>query len=252
MELGLDGKRALVTGGSAGIGFAIARELAMEGTHVIIASRSENNIEAALDRLRQSGVKNAPEGLILDLMDDKSIRTALGRVANPIDILVTSTGGPASGAVLDLSLEEWDRGYQSLVRSLILMCQALVPQMQNRGWGRVLNITSTSAVEVLPGLPISGTFRAGLSAWAKSLAKEVGKHGVLVNNMLPGPTRTDRLLELQTKNPVFFKTMESRSALGRIAEPEEIGRVGAFLCSAANTFLTGTDVLVDGASTLSV
>jgi 3-oxoacyl-[acyl-carrier protein] reductase len=252
MDLGLSGKKALVTGGSSGIGFAIAKELAAEGAHVVIASRNEANIESALGSIGKACPKASVEGLIIDLMDDNSIRNALSKSGTGFDILVTSTGGPASGAVLDLSLEDWDRGYQSLVRSLLILTQSIVPHMQDRGWGRVLNITSTSAVEVLPGLPISGTFRAGLSAWAKSLAREVGKEGVLVNNLLPGPTRTDRLKELETKNPVFFKNLVSRSALGRIAEPEEIGRIGAFLCSAANTFLTGSDVLVDGASTLSV
>ena len=121
--------------------------------------------------------------------------------------------------------------------------------MQKRKWGRILTVTSTSAREWIPKLPVSGFFRAGLSSYAKSLAKDVGRQGVLINNLLPGPTNTARLEELKKKSPAFFNSMAEETALGRIAEPEEIARVAVFLCSAANTYVTGTDVLVDGGYT---
>jgi len=244
MDLGLKGKRAIVTGGTSGIGLAIAKALAAEGASVIVASREEPKVCAAAKEV-------GGEGKLLDLMNEQSIRRAFGELieTGPIDILVNNVGGPAAGKPTEIALADWDKGYQALVRSVILTTQLVLPGMQERGWGRILTVTSTSAREIIPRLPVSSTFRAGLTAWAKEMAKEVGRSGILVNNLLPGPTRTGRLKELEKKSPKFYESMETESALGRVAEPEEIGRVAAFLCSSANTYLTGTDVLVDGGYT---
>ena len=149
-------------------------------------------------------------------------------------------------------MEDWDRGYQSLLRSVILTTKAVLPGMKKKKWGRILTITSTAAREIIPKLPVSATFRAGLSAFAKVLAKDIGRDGILVNNLLPGPTNTTRLSELKKKSPVFFNSMAEETALGRIAEPEEIAKVAVFLCSQANSYITGTDLLVDGGYTKSL
>jgi len=244
VELGLKDKRALVLGGTSGIGLAIAKELRAEGAHIIVASRDLNRVKAIASEV-------AGEGISLDLTNEASIRAGLDKVITNggADIIITNSGGPAAGNPTELSLEDWDRGYMSLLRSLILTTQMLVPGMRHRGWGRILNITSTSAREIIPKLPISSTFRAGLTAWTKEMAKELGRSGILINNLLPGPTNTGRLKELEKKSPVFYRSMSEESALGRIAEPDEIGRVAAFLCSNANTFITGTDILVDGGYT---
>ncbi len=251
MDLGLKGKTALVLGGTSGIGFAVAEMFVQEGANVIVASRDFDHTQTASKHLKRLNPSARIEGRIIDLMDEKKIRKFIDDVSKegPIDILVNNVGGPAAGNTLEISLEDWDKGYQSLVRSVVLLSQLLVPGMAKRNWGRVLTITSTSAKEIMPKLPVSATFRAGLSAYAKNLAKEVGRSQVLVNNILPGPTNTDRLQELKTKSPQFFNSMASETALGRIAEPEEIARVAVFLCSAANTYITGTDVLVDGGYT---
>lgn len=253
MELGLKGKRALVIGGSAGIGFAIAEELGRAGAETVLASRSETKLNEAARLLAKKGVERVGTQII-DLYREDSIRNAIGALLKegPLDIVINNTGGPAAGKLLKLPLKAWDDGYQTLLRSVLLISQLVIPEMTKRGWGRLLTVTSTSAVEIIPELPISSTFRAGLRAFAKTLAKEVGRQGILVNNLLPGPTRTARLQELETKSPDFFKSMSERSALGRIAEPEEIARVAAFLCSSANSYLTGTDILVDGGATYSV
>lgn len=166
-----------------------------------------------------------------------------------IDILVNNTGGPAAGAPLSISLEDWDRGYQSLLRSVIFFSQLVVPQMKKNNWGRILTITSTAAKELIPSLPVSAVFRAGLSAYSKSLAKEIGRSGILVNNLLPGPTATDRLKEIKEVSPAFYQSMEQENAVGRLGVPEEIGKVAAFLCSSANTYITGADILADGGHT---
>lgn len=251
MELGLKGKNVLVTGGSAGIGFAIAECFVVEGANVIVASRDYDHIEKAAKHLKRLNPTAQIEGKQIDLLHEEKIQKAIEAIQakTPIDILINNVGGPASGGVLELGLDAWDRGYYALLRSVVLLCKLIVPGMQSRKWGRVLTVTSTSAVEVIPNLPVSGTFRAGLTSFTKSLAKEVGRSSVLVNNLLPGPTNTARLQELKTKSPKFFSSMAEETAVGRIAEPDEIARVAVFLCSQANGYVTGADILVDGGYT---
>ena len=251
MELGLKNKTAFITGGSSGIGYAIAEAFVEEGANVIIASRDYSKVEAAVKKLKRKNPTVKIVGKELDLTDEKKIRKVATEIQKlgAIDILINNVGGPAAGATLDISLEGWDQGYHSLLRSVVLLSQLLIPQMKKKKWGRILTVTSTSAVEIIPKLPVSATFRAGLTAYAKGLAKEVGRMGILVNNLLPGPTGTARLAELKTKSPAFFESMASETALGRVAEPNEIARVAVFMCSSANTYVTGTDILVDGGYT---
>jgi len=242
MELGIRGKRALVTGGSSGIGFAIAKELAAEGAQVILASRDEAKLKKA-----QSEIKGS-EYVVVDMGSENSIREAWGSVGQA-DIILLNGGGPATGLPTGISLENWDKGYQTLIRSVLLLTQLATPGMQKNNWGRLLCLTSTSAREVIPRLPVSSTFRAGLTALTKELARELGKYNILVNNLLPGPVNTERLKHLATDSPAFFEAMAKETARGRIAEPEEIAKVAAFLLSNANTFVTGTDILADGGYT---
>lgn len=252
MNLEIQSKWALVTGGSAGIGLAIARALAFEGANVVLASRDSVRVDAAVRALQAEvpGVKVCGE--VVDVLKAESLDRLLSALAGAKispDILIYNSGGPQAGNVLQLPVEAWDQGYATLVRGLVLLCQKLTPAMAARNWGRILAVTSTSAMQVIPQLPISGVFRAGLSSYVKSLAKEVGRSGILVNNLLPGPTRTDRLKDLSTHSPDYYNSMIAETAVGRIAEPAELGKVAAFLVSGANTFVTGTDVLVDGGFT---
>jgi len=251
VDLGLKGKLALVTGGTAGLGLAIAESLVKEDCRVVVAGRDERKIATAVEKLRSLSPHAKVDGQRMDVSDEKSLRDGLAACLadNAIDILVNNVGGPAAGDPLDIPLESWDKGYQSLLRSVIISSQVVIPRMKEKQWGRILTITSTSARELIPKLPVSSTFRAGLTAYTKELAKQTGRWGILVNNLLPGPTRTDRLTELSHKSPKFYAAMESQSALGRVSEPDEIGRIGAFLVSGANTVITGTDVLADGGYT---
>ncbi|MBI4405749.1 MAG: SDR family oxidoreductase [Deltaproteobacteria bacterium] len=251
MELGLSGRVALVTGASSGIGFSIASELVREGAAVFVASRSLPRVQQAVEKLRGVRPGAVVHGKVADLTDESQIKDLVSQInkTSPAHIIVINTGGPPAGSTLELTTADWDRGYSELLRSALLLTQLTVPAMKENGWGRILIVTSTSAREVMPFLPISSTFRAGLSAWTKGLAKEVGRYGILVNNLLPGPTNTTRLQELLKKSPSFLQSITEQMAVGRIGEPEEIGRVAAFLCSAANSFVTGTDVLVDGGYT---
>jgi 3-oxoacyl-[acyl-carrier protein] reductase len=251
MDLGLKNKTAFITGGSSGIGYAIAESFVEEGANVIIASRDYSNVESAVKRLKRKNPTVKVIGKELDLSDEKKIRKVVTDIQKlgTIDILINNVGGPATGTTLDISLEGWDKGYQSLLRSVITLSQLLMPGMKKKKWGRILTITSTSAVELIPKLPVSATFRAGLTAYAKSLAKDVGRSGILVNNLLPGPTGTARLEELKKKSPAFFESMAQETAVGRVAQPQEIARIAVFLCSSANTYVTGTDILADGGYT---
>lgn len=245
MDLGIKGKRALVMGSSGGLGFAIAKCLHDEGAEVILGSRNLDKLKAASAKLGGCRVE------IIDQGNAGDLKCAVEGIlkSGAIDILVNNTGGPAAGDPLKISLEDWDKGYHTLIRSVIVLSQLVVPKMAENGWGRILTVTSTSAREIIPKLPVSSTFRAGLTGFTKELAKSVGRSGILVNNLLPGPTATARLDELKVKSPEFYQSMATRSALGRVGEPEEIGRVAAFLCSSANTFITGTDILADGGFT---
>ena len=251
MNLELQNKTALVTGGSQGIGLGIATSLVAEGATVIIASRTKANISQAIDRIKSKLPDAKVFGQQLVVGDEENTRQAIGELqkVHDIDILINNVGGPPAGKVSELSLSDWDKGYQSLLRSVILLNELILPKMKEKGWGRVLNVTSTAAREWIPGLPVSATFRSGLRAWTKGLAKEVGRSGILVNNLLPGLIKTQRLEELAEKSPDFFRSIETETGVGRIGEPEELGRVAAFLCSNANTYITGTDILVDGGFT---
>lgn len=254
MDLQLKDRTALITGGSAGIGFAIAEAFVQEGANVIIASREFENVDRAVKHLRRVNPTVNIDGKAIDLGDAPKIAKSVQMILkkSPIDIVVNNVGGPAAGNTLEIGLEGWDRGYQTLLRSVILLSQLTVPAMAKRKWGRILTVTSTSARELIPKLPVSGVFRAGLTSFAKSLAKDVGRDGVLVNNLLPGPTNTARLKDLKKKSPAFFESMATETAVGRIAEPDEIARIAVFLCSGANSYITGTDVLADGGYTKSL
>lgn len=250
MDLGLRNRSALVLGGSSGIGYAIAEQLLREGASVTIVSRTEAKLKAAIEKLATATGNNHVHFRVADVLHEKSLSemwSSLG--AKTPDILVHNSGGPATGLASEISLEKWDEGYRLLLRSCVQLSQLALPAMKSREWGRILVVTSTTSRELIPNLPVSGVYRAGLSAWVKSFAREVGKWNVLANNLLPGPTNTERLSHLKTDAPKFFESMKEETALKRLAEADEIGRVGAFLVSQANTYITGTDILADGGYT---
>ena len=244
VDLGIEGRVALVLGASKGIGHGIAAALAREGARVAIASRS-------LDRLREAAT--AIDGEVgafeADTADLERLARLPGEVEarfGPVEILVTNTGGPPVGLALDADLEAWRNAYDSLVLAPRVLIEAVLPGMRERGWGRIVNVGSSSTREPIAGLALSNSHRPGLIGFLKTLAGEVAADGVTVNDVATGRFATDRL----AANWGGWEEME-RGAVegipaGRLGRPEEYGDLVAFLASARAAYITGTSIPIDG------
>ena len=246
MDLGIGGRVALVTGGSRGIGRAIAAELAAEGASVAISSRNPAETAAELGVLgvaHDSSELNAVDSLLADVTEQ------LG----PIDILVTNTGGPPPGPdPLGFTRAQWEEAYRTLVLHPMALVSGVMPGMRSRGWGRVLNVASTSVREVLPHLTLSNAHRAAtLAAW-KTVAREVAGDGVTVNTVLPGRIGTDRLFSMYGSREGAQAGAAAEVPAGRVGTPEEMAAAAAFLCSERASYITGVALLVDGGLTRSI
>ena len=239
MDLGLEGRRAAVAGASAGLGLACARALAAEGVRVAMASRHRDRIEAAAASVPGSvalvadvsGAGGAT-GFVEDAID------ALGGV----DILIANAGGPPPGTFASTSLDAYVAALSLNLLSTVAMCQAAVPAMQERGWGRVVAITSLSVRQPIANLILSNTARAGVTGFLKTLATEVAPDGVTVNSLQPGLHLTDRMKDLGRDADAMAATIPVR----RVGDPDDFGRVAAFLCSDSARFLTGSAIALDG------
>jgi 3-oxoacyl-[acyl-carrier protein] reductase len=239
-------KTALVCGGSQGIGLAAARELAAHGTAVTVLARSE---PAAGDR--PLAFLRADLEKIEDLIP--SLEKQLGG-PTAFDILVNNGGGPPPGPVLGATAEQFLAAFRQHVLAAHLLTQWVLPGMRKRGYGRIVNVISTSVREPIDGLGVSNTIRGAMAAWAKTLSREVGRDGITVNNVLPGATRTDRLEQIIKRKAAAAEApreevesrMRAEIPLGRFAEPAEIGAVVAFLASPAAAYVTGASIPVDG------
>ncbi len=241
MDLGIDGRTAVVAAASKGLGFAAATALAAEGVRVAMCSRNEAEIVAAAERVGS--------GAVPIVADVGTVAGALGFVADAqralgtVDILVANGGGPPAGnfaAVTDS--DAYARAFESNALSTIAMCQTLIPEMQERGWGRVVAITSIAVRQPIPSLILSNTARAGLTGFLKTVAREVAGDGVTVNSVQPGLHATERVTGL------YGDTSSLGAAIpaGRVGDPMDFGAVVAFLCSAAAGFVTGAAIPVDG------
>ncbi|MDQ6815780.1 MAG: SDR family NAD(P)-dependent oxidoreductase, partial [Actinomycetota bacterium] len=222
MDLGLAGKVALVTGASKGLGFAIASELAREGATVAITSRSEERITAAAHKI-------GARGFVHDTGNSNSAPDLIARVEQdlgPVDILVTNSGGPpASEDALSFELEQWRAAYELLLLGAIALVRSVLPGMRERGWGRVISVSSAVVREPSPTLALSASHRAGLLAALKTIARQVGGDGVTINSLLTGVIATDRSHELDADRPDRIAQIPA----GRLGTVEEFAAAAAFL-----------------------
>lgn len=256
MDLGLKDKVALVAGASAGIGKAIAASLAREGASVAILSRQKANVAAAAQQiLAETGVTVMP--LACDVTRKAAIEATVRKVNSklgPIDILVCNAGGPPMRRFLDMRAADWDSAYALSLKSTIMLCTATVPSMIKRRWGRIICITSIVALQASETLMLSSTMRPGVHGFTKALSNELAPHGITVNVICPGYTRTERLEELAAAtNKATGKSIRSVYAgweqmipAGRLGRPEELGDLAAFLASDRAGYITGVAVNIDG------
>jgi 3-oxoacyl-[acyl-carrier protein] reductase len=248
MDLGISGRVALVTGASKGIGNAIARELVAEGARVAISSRSAERIAAAAEAIGALGVPHDSADLdALPALVDR-VESELG----PIEMLVINTGGPPGGPPLGFTREQWEAAYRTLVEFPITLLERVLPGMRERGFGRVVNVASSSVREPIDGLMLSNAHRSATLAAFKTLSRDVASDGVTLNTVLPGRIATDRLAELMGSLENAAEAARAEVPVGRLGTPEEFAAAVAFLCSARASYITGTALLVDGGMTRSV
>lgn len=262
MKTDLTGKTALVCGSTQGIGRAAAEQLAKMGANVVLLARNEEKlleVKKILDRSK--GQQHFH--LKADFNFPPEVRIKVESFIEEfmsIDILINNTGGPAGGLAIDAKVEEYVHAFNMHLISNQILAQAVVPDMKKKGWGRIINVISTSVKQPLSGLGVSNTIRGAVANWAKTLANELGEFGITVNNVLPGATNTVRLQEIienkssksgQSQDSIA-DAMTSQVPMKRFAEPEEIANGIAFLASPAASYINGVNLPIDGGRTKSL
>jgi len=256
MDLGLKGRTALVCGSSSGLGRAIADSLAAEGVSVAINSRSPEKLaKVRAEIVEATGAQ--VEAIPADLTNPDSINDLVNAAEDrlgKIDILITNTGGPPAGMFEDHSAEVWRDAIAQNFESVVNLVREVLPGMKERRWGRIVNVTSISVKQPVIGLILSNSIRAGITGFAKTISNEAAPFNVTVNNVLPGYTRTERLIHLAeavaeregTDVAGAYASWEAEIPMGRLAEPAELGAVTAFLCSEHASYVTGQSIAIDG------
>ena len=262
MNLELTGKHALVCGASQGIGRAAAHELAALGTDVTLLARSADALEKAVAELPRIHGAQKHGYVATDMNDHTALRAQVEALASngAVNILVNNTGGPPGGSAHAASLDDFRIAFNQHLMAAQIILQAVLPGMQGSGYGRIVNVISTSVKEPIRNLGVSNTIRGAMASWSKTLATELGPSGITVNNVLPGYTRTQRLDQILADRAKATGNTEEKVAEGmlatvplrRFAEASEIAGVIAFLASPAAGYINGINVPVDGGRTLSL
>ena len=261
MNLSLKNKKALVCGSSAGIVKASAMEMASLGATITLLARNEDKLKSVLGDLPTTeGQKH--DYLVVDFSNPKALQEVLSEATknNTYHILINNTGGPKAGPILTAGLDEFDAAFTQHLKCNHVLAQAVIPGMKEAGYGRIINVISTSVKQPIEGLGVSNTIRGAVANWSKTLATEVGPFGITVNNVLPGATATERLTDIlhnvaKKINGSFEEAeamMKSIAPAKRFAQPEEIAYAIAFLASEAASYINGINLPVDGGRTKSL
>jgi len=256
MDLGLQGKRALVLGASRGLGMVIAQSLAAEGAIVFAAARSRDKIEAWAKEMQTI------HPLTLDLSDLASVDAVVNDLLSKggVDIIVNNSGGPPPGTAQDAERGTWLAQFEAMAANIFHLTTRLLPEMKARGWGRVISVTSSGVEQPIPNLALSNGIRSAVVGWSKTLANEVAADGITVNVVMPGRIHTQRVDELdaaaakRTQTDVTEVASKSRATIpaGRYGRPEEFADVVTFLASERASYVTGSRIRVDGGSVKSI
>lgn len=262
MNLDLQGKHALVCGGSQGIGRAAAIELAGLGADVTVLARSRESLEKVVAELPKISVGQQHGWLIGDMNEHTGLKAAVETLVaeRAVQILVNNSGGPPGGSAHEAALDAFRIAFNQHVMAAQIIVQAVLPGMREAGFGRIVNVISTSVKEPIRNLGVSNTVRGAMASWAKTLAGELGRDGITVNNVLPGYTRTQRLGQILADRSAASGKSEAEVAqmmlatvpASRFAEPAEVAAAIAFLCSPAAGYINGINVPVDGGRTQSL
>lgn len=255
MDLHLEGRTALVTGASRGIGFACADALAQAGLDVALNARGKDALEEAAGRLRDHGVEVVPvPGDVSDAEDVDGLLSRTRRELGDPDVLVANAGGPPPGSFDEVDDEDWQDGFELTVMSAVRLSRGVLAAMREEGWGRLIYITSSSTQKPIDNLVLSNSLRRSVVGLCETLAQEAAADGVTANCVAPGSTATERIHDLARdraeRKGVSVEEMERRMQaqipVGRYAEPSEIGATVAFLASEQAAYITGQTLLVDG------
>ena len=256
MNLSLTGKTAIICGSTQGIGLACAVELAALGARCILMSRNE---ESLIEAIQQLDTPQLHDYLIADFNKPDEVRTAIENYTqkNEVHILINNTGGPAAGAIAEATEEAFLHAFNQHLICNHILTKAVTPSMKNAGYGRIINIISTSVKIPLKNLGVSNTIRGAVASWSKTMANQLGKFNITVNNVLPGFTKTNRLENLvlhiardrHIASADVEKEMVEEVPMKRFAEASEVAAVAAFLASPAASYVNGVSIAVDGGRT---
>ena len=255
MDLGLRDRVAVVAAGSKGLGRAVAEELAAEGATVVICARGRAALDDTAAAIAGRGARaHALSADVAVAGEPERVIAEAVRLFGRVDIVVTNSGGPRPGKFETLSAEDWEDATRTLLTSAVSFARAVVPGMRERKWGRILNITSIAAKQPVDSLMLSNSLRVAVIAFARTLANEVATDGITVNNLLPGYTRTERVVELaefkaeaaKTSAAAVMGEIERDIPMKRLGEPREFAALAAFLASERASYITGQSIAVDG------
>ena len=259
MNLDLKNKNAIVCGSTQGIGEASAIELAKLGANITLIARNESKLLNVINELDKSQGQ-VHSFLCIDFSDSKKLKEEVNLLKGSYHILVNNTGGPAGGPITEANTDSFENAFRMHLVNNQILVQKVVESMKEEGYGRIVNIISTSVKAPIPGLGVSNTIRAAVANWAKTLSLELGAYGITVNNVLPGFTNTNRLKSLiATKAEVQGKSeeeianaMKSGVPAARFGTANEVANAVAFLCTPAASYINGINVPVDGGRTKSL